>query len=146
MGGLARARVPSTPCSAPHACPRVPQMLFPDAAGLLGQQEGPEGRQAVAEAPRCLLTRLPVLPAARELVPQEAAVGKSILSPLPGKPSTDHSLLHPTRNMGFPPQFEPRATGSCWNCPAQVAFQGEISPLGPRQSCQLLGLRWGRQG
>lgn len=37
-----------------------------------------------------------------ELVPQEAAVRESILSPPPGKPSTDHKLSHPTRNVSVP--------------------------------------------
>lgn len=134
------------PKHSPSRLVPIPRMLFPDAAGLLGQQEGWEGRHTVAVAPRCLLTRLPVLPAAHEPVPQEAAIRESILLAPPGKAGTDHRLFHPTRNVGFPPQFELWATGSRWNRPAQAAFQWEIYPVGPRQSCQLPALRRGRQG
>lgn len=93
------------PTHSPSRLVPVPRMLFPDAAGLLGQQEGREGRHAAAVAPRCLLTRRSVLAAAREPVPQEAAVGESILSPPPGKAGADHGLLHPTRNVALLPSL-----------------------------------------
>lgn len=103
----------------------VPRMLFPDMAGLLGQQEGRRGRHTVA--PCCLLTA-----SCCELVPQEAAVGESILSPPPGKPSTDHNLLHRTRNVSVP--------AGIILC---KQYFMDKSLVRPQQSCQALALRRG---
>lgn len=65
-----------------------------------------------------------------ELVPQEAAVRESILSPPPGKPSTDHRLLHPTRNVSVP--------AGIILC---KQYFMDKSLVRPQQSCQALALR-----
>lgn len=108
----------------------IPRMLFPDIAGLLGQQEGWGGCD----------TLLPVDCAASAascwgLVPQEAAVGESILSPPPGKPSTGHRLLHPIRNVSVP--------AGIILCKQHFM---DKSLVRPQQSCQALALRWKRRG
>lgn len=73
----------------------VPWMLFPDTAGLLGQQEGWEGWHTAA--PRCLLTLLPVLPASWFLRKQPSGRASSYLHPESSAQITASSIPPGTR-------------------------------------------------
>lgn len=93
----------------------IPRMLFPDVAGLLGQQEGRDGQHAAA--PCCLLTRLPVLP---------AAVSWFLRKQPSGRASSRRHPESPTQITTSPPSHQ-ECECSCWNHPVQAVFHGQVS-------------------